>query len=73
MEFNDLVNKVCKELPPDYDIEISLENGYGGVTLNTHRTDSSRSGVSEFIGDTLEEQLLNALAFAIEDATPQIK
>jgi hypothetical protein len=65
-DFNEFVNRICKELPVGFDIEIRLENGYGGVVMNCPEY-AAFEICDDFIGDTLYDQLINALGYAKEE------
>ena len=64
MNFNDLINKLCEELPEGYQIIIECENGAGGVKLLPPDTDAEIDG---YIDDsTIEEMTLCLLRMAKE-------
>lgn len=61
MNFNDLINKVCGELPEWYQIIIECENGYGGVALRMPNGDIIDGCLDD---TTIDEQVLELLKYA---------
>ena len=61
-EINEIANTICRDLPEGYEIVLSLENGYGGVTLmcpeGLRRCDDPALPI--------DEQLIHALRMAEE-------
>lgn len=62
-EVLDIYNRVCRDLPEGYDIQVYMENGSGYVTL----TDPSGDNL-EFPNDywPIDEQIESALNFALQ-------
>ena len=56
---DELANKICAELPENYEIIVYFENGYGGIDLKHNGCTSGK----EYTG-TIEEQIVEALADA---------
>lgn len=44
MTFDEVINKICEELPEGYQITIDIENGYGGVRLLVPDSDAEIEG-----------------------------
>jgi hypothetical protein len=68
MEFKELANKVCGELPDGWNIRIDLELDSGSVTLED---DSSEEQDYPTNFECIEEQVLDALEFAKEEDAKQ--
>ena len=65
MNFNDILNMVCKELPPGYEMTINLENGCGTVTLYTDGDDVIDGDY--LCDETLETRIIELVKVAKEE------
>lgn len=63
---NDIINKICKELPKNYEIVLEMENGSALVKYYNDNVDANYIDAPE---NSIEEQLEIALAKCKEDMT----
>ncbi len=62
MTIGEITNMVCRDLPEDWELSIVLEAGCGIVTL--HDPDGNRIKDASSNGETIEVQVIQALAYA---------